>query len=477
MRKPFIYLLASFCISAIVITDPLTGQINAKDSLLYYLELAARNNPTVLQRFYEYQASLQKVLQAGSLPDPELTVGVFVKPMELVMGKQTADIKLMQMFPWFGTLKAARDEMSLMAKAKYESFREEKLQIYYDVESTWYDLYKTNHEILTEEKSLKILKTIERLALERYGTASSAGVGLSSSSMSREEQPQNRPVTPMGMQTMTGSSPSSMSSNSSGMNVASMGNTPSGSGLTDLYRIKIEIGNLENEIALLKDRLITITAKFNSILGRSLQSTVLIAYTLEAETPDIPINALTDSIINNNPMLGMLRYEKQSLEAREKMVSRMGYPMVGVGVDYALINRSDMASSTMSGKDMVMPMISASLPVYRTKYKAMKTEADILKESSAQNYSAVSLSLQAECFQAIGLYNDARRRIKLFADQHDLSEKSLDILLKSFSAGEAGLSDVLLALKDTLDYEQKQAEAVSDLCTAAAWLRKLGALR
>ena len=45
------------------------------DSLFTYLEIAAKNNPTVLQRYYEYEAALQKVPQVGSLPDPELVSG------------------------------------------------------------------------------------------------------------------------------------------------------------------------------------------------------------------------------------------------------------------------------------------------------------------------------------------------------------------------------------------------------------------
>ncbi len=51
------------------------------DTLLMYLEIAAKNNPTVLQRYSEYQASLQKIPQVGSLPDPELSAGVFLSPM------------------------------------------------------------------------------------------------------------------------------------------------------------------------------------------------------------------------------------------------------------------------------------------------------------------------------------------------------------------------------------------------------------
>jgi hypothetical protein len=107
------------------------------DSLFRYLEIAAKNNPTVLQKFAEYQAALQKIPQVGSLPDPTLSIGVFFSPMELVEGKQVADIRLMQMFPWFGVLKYGKDEMSLMAKSKFELFRDAKLQVYYDVQRTW----------------------------------------------------------------------------------------------------------------------------------------------------------------------------------------------------------------------------------------------------------------------------------------------------------------------------------------------------
>src|SRR5665647_441546 len=99
------------------------------DSLQFYLETAAKNNPTVLQKFAEYQAALQKIPQVGGLPDPSLSLGVFLTPMELVGGNQVADIRLMQMFPWFGVLKNAKDEMSLMAKAKYETFRDAKLKV------------------------------------------------------------------------------------------------------------------------------------------------------------------------------------------------------------------------------------------------------------------------------------------------------------------------------------------------------------
>jgi outer membrane protein TolC len=446
-----------------------------KDSLLSYLELAARNNPTVQQRFNEYQAALQKVPQVGSLPDPELNLGIFLSPMELVEGKQVADIKLMQMFPWFGVLKNARDEMSLMAKAKFELFRDAKLQVYYDVQRTWYELYRTEKDIYISKKNIEILQTIERLALVKFRTSYSSGNGVPPATVNSFISVQSQ-VTPAGfsnMKTMGGSSGSSSTQQSSGMQGNSMGTSSGGSGLADLYRIQIEIGDLDNNIALLKNQQNTIVARFNSYLNKPAQSSVEVIDTLWPDSLNIPIPAVSDSMLKNNPMLGMFEYEEQSLDARKRMVTRMGYPMVGLGVDYLVITKSDMSTSPMNGKDMIMPMVTVTLPIYRKKYKAMQTEAALLKTASAQNYTALANSLQAEYYQAIQLFQDAKRRMGLYANQYSLANKTLEIMLKSFSTSGSGLTDILRIRQQVLDYEFKQVEAVSDYNTAVAWLERL----
>jgi len=398
-----------------------------QDSLKNYLEIVAKNNPAVLQKMYEYQAALQKVPQVGNLPDPQLDLGVFLSPMELVSGNQVADIKLMQMFPWFGVLKNAKNEMSLMAKAKYETFRDVKLQVFFDVKSTWYELYKVEQNIRISRKNIEILRSLERLALVKFKVG-----------------------------------PTGESSSSS-----------VGSGLADIYRIQIEIGDLENNIAWSKNQQNTIIARFNSYLNRPVQSPVSLPDTLQTINTDISLLAVSDSMLANNPMLGMLQYEQQSLEARKKMISRMGYPMVGLGLNYSLINKSGMSTSAMNGQDMIMPMVTVSLPIYRKKYKAMKTEADLMKSATEQGYKATANSLQTDYYEAVQLYQDAKRRIKLYENQSLLAKRSLDIMIKSFSASGSDLTDILRIRQQLFDYEFKQIEAVTDYNTAIARLERL----
>ena len=470
--KKLLLILIVFCVCTFTYSQ------QKVDSLMQYLEIAAKNNPTVLQKFNEYQAALQKVPQVGSLPDPELSMGVFLEPMELLSGNQVADIQLMQMFPWFGVLKSAKDEMSLMAKAKFESFRETKLQVFYDVQRTWYNLHKIQQNIQISEKNIEILRTIERISLVKFKSASIGSTNSSSSGSNMSgNNSQNVASASSGMQGMGENSGDNQSEinnqQSTSMQGNSMGSSSGGSGLADLYRIQMEIGELENNIALLRNQQNTNIARFNSYLSRPAKAIVSLQDTLKPDTLVISLITVSDSMLANNPMLGMLQLESQSLDARKKMVTRMGYPMIGLGLNYSLINKSEMSTSAMNGKDMIMPMVTVTLPIYRNKYNAMQNEVDMLKSANEHWYNATSNSLQTEYYEALQLYQDAGRRIKLYENQNQLAKKTLNIMIKSYSASGSNLTEILRIQQQTLDYELKQVEALVDYNTAIAWLKRL----
>jgi outer membrane protein TolC len=442
---------------------------------MIYLELAAKNNPTVLQKLAEYEASLQKVPQVGSLPDPELSTGIFLSPMELVGGKQVADIRLMQMFPWFGVLKSAKDEMSLMAKAKLETLRDAKLQVFYDVQRTYFELQKINQSIRIAEENLEILRTLERLSLVKF-KATSIGGSTSSSPLTSGGNQQTAASGSSGMNTMGSGSAGNSPAPAPTAMLSSPMSSSGASGLADIYRVQMEIAELENSISLQKDQLQTITARFNSYLNRKPQTPVQLTEKLITDSLSFSMETISDSMLLHSPMLGMLDYEQKSLDERQKMVTKMGYPMVGLGLNYSLINKNPMATSEMNGSDMIMPMVTVTLPIYRKKYKAMQEEARLRKVAVQQGYQATANALQTEYYEAVQLYHDAQRRMNLYRNQADLANKSLNILLKSFSSSGAGLSDLLRIRQQTLDYETKQIEAITDNNTAIAWVKKLGCI-
>lgn len=464
-----------FLISMIVILlfSGLQGQ-TPNDSLRYYMELAARNNPLVLQRFSEYKAALEKIPQVGNLSDPEFSAGVFIQPMELLEGKQVADFQLMQMFPWFGTLRSAKDEMSQMAKARLEQFRSAQIDIFFEVQRTMYDLYNIRKQKEIAIKNRELLKIIERLTLVRYKSGSTGSSSTGTSPMRTSPSQNGVPASSVqnpSMQAMGGIQ--SNQSNQNGSTNSPMETAIAGSSLSDLYRIQIEAGELSDYINSLETRQEAVTATFNTFLNRPLRSEVSVMDTLIYDSLAMSVPVIHDSLFRDNPMLGMIRYEENAFDARKKMAGKMSYPMIGIGVDYSLINKSKMSTSEMNGKDMIMPMVKLTLPVYRSKFAALRNEAGYLKDASEYNYQVTLNSLQAEFYQAIQQFKDSKRRIRLYSEQAALANKTLTLMITSLSTSGGNLTDILRTRQQILDYENKSLKATTDYFTSVAWIRKV----
>lgn len=475
-----VQIIKRFSVLIFFLTAGITGS-SQTDSLSHYLTLALRNNPVVLQNYSEYQAALQKIPQAGALQDPQVDLGVFLTPMELIAGNQVAEIQLMQMFPWFGTLRSAKDEMSYMANAKYENLRDSKLQVFYEVQKTWYELYKLKQEIRISERNVEILRILERLAKVKFtivptGTASSSGSGMMTPGRNESANGNQSGMQGMG-NTSQGSAANQQSAKPSGtMKDNSMGSASSNFGLPDLYRVQIELGELQNNLYLIRNNFKVVQTRFNSLLNRPPEISVFIPDSLSVDTTGINIHSLKDSMMANNPMLQMLEFESKSMQAKKKMVTRMGYPMVGLGLNYMVIKKNEMSEAEMNGEDMIMPMMSVTLPVYRKKYRAMRNEADFLIESVEQQRINASNNLMTEYYEALQFYEDSKRRLKLYADQGKLVKSSLNILISGFTTSSSGLSEILRLRQQQLDYDFRFVEALTDYYTSVAWLNRLGAI-
>lgn len=460
----------------ITLTNFISGY--SQDSLSYYLEQAALNNPGVKAKYLEYSAALEKVPQSGSLPDPDLQFGYLIKPMELMTGYQVADIRFMQMFPWFGLLKNAKDEASQMALAKFESFRDSKAQLYFDVKSSYYKVYRTLKEIAIAKKNMDILHSLEQLTLIKFSTGSSGSSSGNKSSNTSSLQSSSSGVQATGESNMKNQSTMGTSYGSSSAvkpAMASQGNGMGGAAgngnndMVNLLRVQIELNELENRIAFLQDQLATDKASFNRFLNRAPSYIVFTGDSLiEAPIPS-DILTLADSIINN-PMVKMYKAESDASAAKLKMVTRMGYPMLGLGVNYTIIQKFQGVTLAMNGKDMIMPMLSMTLPIYRKKEKAMRNEAELMRESATASAENVINDLKVNYQETVQNLSDADRRIKLFTSQAMLADKSLQLLITSFSTGGTDFAEVLRMEQQLLDYQFKQVEAVVDKNTSIARL-------
>lgn len=456
----------------VIIFSLLTGYVaKSQDSLSFYLTIAANNNPAVLQKFFEYQAALQKVPQAKALPDPEVTAGVFLSPMELISGRQVADIRLMQMFPWFGALKAAKDEASLMAMASLEALRSEKLNTGFLVQKAYYELYGISAEIRLTRKELDYLNVIERLAVVSFGAGTMNRPAVTPSFAMTSKSGASE-VSASSMDPMVTRSEETAENTGTDMKSGSM-EASFLTGLPNLNQLHMEAADLENKLAVLQSRLITSMARLNALLNRPSAAPVFLPDTLSPPPVEAVLRSQSDSLLEKNPELRMIALEKQSLDARERMATRMGYPMAGVGLAYSMISKSSESASMMNGKDMVMPMVTLVLPVHRKKYRALKEETSLLGDASIQNYAAMQADLRAAWTETMQLFEEAGRKLDYYEGQLRRAAQNESLLTGRFAVSQSTLTDLLRNNQQRLAYESGRYAALVEQCTAAALLNKL----
>jgi len=430
------------------------------DSLNYYLNYAKQNNPELVSSFLKYKAFDEKRNQFYSLSDPNIEIGYYLKPMELISGNQIADIKLMQMFPWFGSLKASREESGFMSESKYQEYLSKLIDICYNIKSVYYLLYKTKKEIEINKSNIKLLKTIEQIVITNYKLIDVSQT--SNENKMRSQQSANNSSNSANQQSMSSMVNSSQTNNNQvankPMNNNSMNAGKSG-GLEDLFKIQIEVNDLENSISNLIDEQKYLKIKFNNLLNKNVNDSIYLPDTLIYS--DNNTQFYSDSIINN-PMYVMLLKDTLAYTSSITMAKKMGYPMFGIGLNYSIISKSEMSTSNMNGNDMIMPMLTFSLPIYRKKYKSKITEAELLKESSQYAANSTKIKLNDEFNSALKELNVINKSILLYSKQKDLTKKIIDITLVSLSVNSSEYEDVLRLQQQLLDYEIKENEAITN---------------
>lgn len=404
----------------IVVLFLISLSVTAQNELDNYLQTAADNNPGLKAKFSEYMSALEKVPQVGALPDPTVAFGYFIQPVETRIGPQQGRIGVSQMFPWFGTLGAKEDVATQMAQAKYEMFEEAKAKLFYDVKSTWYNLYFTNRAIAITRENIDILNTFQKLALVKIEAGKASAV--------------------------------------------------------DELRVEMEILELENQLKLLLDKLNTQNIAFNNLLNVDEQQQVLLPELLNEDELSMNREAILDSIRLNNHQVLNLEFQEASYEYQQLVAKKMGKPSFNIGLDYIFIGESSnsVLSANESGKDAVIfPMVGIKVPLYRKKYTSMVKEAVFMQES-VQNKKIDKVNILESIYEKANTdYMDAGRRIDLHVKQLELARKALRILESEYATDGKNFEEILRMERQVLMHSLELEKSRSDLNASIAFINYL----
>ncbi len=420
-----------------------------------YLLQAAENNPGLKAAYARYQATAEQVNQA-SLPDPELQVGAFIRPMERFMGNQTADFRLMQMFPWFGMLSTQKEEAYHMGQAEYQLFLEEKNRLFFEVKSTWNKLLLLQGEQQLAQENLDYLMKYETLALMQYQAGNSIDLPSTSFRPAKDSSSSTSPMSGMG-----GATPTPMqgsASSSSAMSPLPMAG--SSSGLTAILQIRLQIKELESTLQQLEANKEVLRYQFQQLLNRPMEADLVLPTTWERAQLPLAKQDYLEKIKESNPMLGMFASEQMAFTQQAKMAKLEGKPMLGAGVNYMAFTSRLENGMPMGGEDMVMPMVTLSLPIYRKKISSKIKQADYLKNGAAMQQEETTNQLTLQWASAFRDWEESERLLNLYEAQVALVEQQLQVMETTIAGGNLALAEVLQTQQLLLDYRSKKLNAL-----------------
>ena len=338
-------------------------------------------------------------------------------------------------------------------------------------------------KLQNSEANRQLLQQLESLAVQRFASGGANGNAI----LGEREKPQNSGQTAssssgmagMNMGTSASTNPASpQPTSSSGMKMSG----GASSAMSEVLRIQLEIMDLENSIISLQSEIAAEKARFNLLLNRATDLEIQIPNELILNDLLLEETATIALIQAQNPMLGMLNHEVLANEAQAEMARKMAYPMFGIGLQYMLIGKKTEQISTghgapamneMNGMDMIMPMVSLSIPLYRNKYKAAQRESSLLKQANEEKRNNTFNRLQADFIRLKHELNGEQRKIELFKKQQDLAQTAYELVLQEFASGKSDLSAVIQVQRQLLDYQFNRAEAIADYNTKIAKIQKL----
>jgi len=362
---------------------------------------ALDNNPEIQKFELQYKRVSEKVNEVNTVPNTEFGVGYFVSEPETRTGAQRFKVSAKQMLPWFGNISARENYVSSLADVKYEDIVIAKRKLMSSVSKSYYRLYanKAKQKVLTE--NINLLETYETMAL------TSVEVGKASA--------------------------------------------------VDVLRLQMRQNEMQQLKDVLQQQFLAEQTNFNNLLNRGNDVTVNVIDSLLIPSEDFDI---TSENLALHPEL--LKYDKlyQSIEQSELLNQKESSPMIGFGLDYINVAERPNMDFSDNGKDIVMPMVSVSIPIFNKKYKSQTKQNELQQQEITAKKQERLNTLETLLSKAINERISARISYTTQTKNLKQAKDAEDILIKSYETGTIDFNDVLDIQELQLKFQMNQIESV-----------------
>ncbi len=366
-----------------------------------YIREAEQNNPQIQAVELRYNIAKEKTNEVQTLPNTKLSAGYFVSEPETRTGAQRAKFSIQQMLPWFGTITARENYSNAMAEAEYVDIAITKRKLALSVSQSYYILFELYAKQKVLDENIQLLQTYERLAL------TSVEVGKAS--------------------------------------------------VVDVLRLQIRQNELQQRKAVLKQDFMAEQTAFNTLMNRDADIAVVIF-----DEMTIPKE---DAIVENQSLAfnpEVLKYDKlyESIQQSELLNQKESAPQFGFGLDYIPVSERADVDISDNGKDIIMPMMSLSIPIFNKRYDSKTRQNELRRQEITVQKAARQNRLTSLLAKAISNRNNARIQNETQIKNLQQARDAEQILTKSYETGTIDFDDLLDIQELQLKFQLNQIESI-----------------
>lgn len=365
------------------------------------INLGLENNPEIKKYNLQYEIANEKVNEVNTIPNTEISYGYFVSEPETRTGAQKMKFSLKQMIPWFGSITARENYVNSLSDAKFEEIAVAQRKLIVAISNAYYNMYSLRSKDRVLEENINLMGVYETLALNSVETGKASAVSVLRLQMRKN----------------------------------------------DLIALK----------KVLYQQYLSQQAALNSLLNRDIAMTITLIDDLPIPDNDFDI---VESDLQMHPEL--LKYDKlyASVVESEVLNQKEKSPMIGFGIDYIPVEKRPDMDFSDNGKDILMPMVSLSIPIFNKKYKSSSKQNELRQlEIDAQKQSQFN-KLQQLMDEAVNERLASRISYQTQVKNLEQAKDAETILIKSYESGTIDFNDVLDIQELQLKFQMGLIDAV-----------------
>jgi len=376
-----------------------TSIITHSQSLLDYVNMAKNNNALLKVATNEVALENERMNEVANYENTNFSFGAFALTPETRVGSQLFKVGVSQKLPWFGEFKAKKETVKALTSIKEQEVLLSERNLSYQVKERYYELYKKQQITDIYKENKEILSTYENMAL----------AALSNDRAS----------------------------------------------ISDVIRIRVQKNELHSKMFQNINSLEALYKNFNRLLQRDVALAINVVDTLSVL--DI---LFQNKGITSHPSISKIKNKYAVYEAKEQVLALDKRPKISIGLDYILIEKRADVNVLQNGKDVLMPKIALSIPIFNKKYQSQEKQLVIQKERI--NYELENQTYQLEMALETAVLSVDNAILNVVASQKNKEEiqRAINVDLKAYETGILNYDKILRLQLQKIKYQLMELEAI-----------------